>query len=111
MSLRGPSEFLLRTCHLLVLAIRFAENDVDAAKNYDHVSNLVALAHLAKRREIDETWGADMIPERVAAARRDAVVAEFALRVLDVTVALACRDLDRVAGRTSKDGFALRLFE
>src|SRR5262249_15503601 len=91
--------------------IRFAQNDVDAAKNNYHVGNFVAFAHFAKRREIDETWGADVIAERIAAARRYAVEAEFTLRVLDVSVAFARWNLDRIAGRPSENRLALRLFE
>src|SRR6185503_6591612 len=65
----------------------------------------------AEWREIDKTWGADVIAEWIAATRRYAVVAEFALRILDVSVALARRNLDRVAGGASKDRLTLRLFE
>src|SRR5260221_2040336 len=111
MSLRGPSEFLLRTCLLLVLTISFAKNDVDAAKNSHDVGNFVAFAHLAKRREIDETWSADVVAEWVATTRRYAVEAEFALRIFDVTVAFACGNLDRVAGWAAKDRLAARLFQ
>src|SRR5205085_3586544 len=71
----------------------------------------MALAHLTERRQVDETWRTHVIAEWIAAAVRHTVEAKFALRVFDVAVALARRNLDRIAGLAAEDRLALRLIQ
>ena len=72
-----------------ILAVHFAEDDVDAAENHHGVGEGVSEAHVLEQREVNEGGRTHAVAVRIGAAIADQVEPDLALGTLDATVGFA----------------------
>src|SRR6185295_10046731 len=91
----GGGNFCLCTGYgVLLLAIDFAEHDVDRAQDRDQVGDEVVLADLGHDGEVDEARSPHLAARGDLRAVADDVEAKLAAGILDGRVGLAHRGLD-----------------
>ena len=83
------------------LTVNFAQNNVDAAENHDHVGNQAIARDLIEDTQVGERWRADAQPRGLVAAVADDIERQFAARGLAAVIDLVGLDLQ----------FARRLLE
>src|SRR5689334_20679810 len=77
-----------------ILTIYFSQNDIDTSKDHNHISNIVAEAHILQDREVDQAWWANPVAIGIGRAVTDDIKSKLALRCFNPAVNFPCFGLE-----------------
>src|SRR2546425_2080066 len=88
MPLMMPSPNIMPSLQM-ISSIDFAQHDIDASQDHDHVRHCLAQAHIFEHGEINETGRANAVTVWVGRTVTDQIKAELSLRRFDASVCFA----------------------